>query len=144
MVWGCSETISLPLRRLAPYLLNWCPKEREVFFWEAALLDCGRVTSKPEIDRRTGNDNSKRIDEIENFLYSSDDGATKNPRASPRAQRQADVLFNEPQQVSLGNPILQAEVVEQRFRAVVLPIMISSPPAIKQSMGECFLLTCFC
>ena len=33
----------------------------------------------------------------------------------------ADVLFNEPQQMSLRNLIFQAEVVEQRFGAVVLP-----------------------
>src|SRR5438477_3632785 len=33
----------------------------------------------------------------------------------------ADVLFNQPQQMSLGNLIFQAEVVEQGFRAVVLP-----------------------
>ncbi len=33
----------------------------------------------------------------------------------------ADVLFNEPQQVGLRDLIFQAEVVEQRFRAVVLP-----------------------
>src|SRR6202790_2236849 len=33
----------------------------------------------------------------------------------------ADVLFNEPQQMSLWNLIFQAEVVEQRFGAVVLP-----------------------
>ena len=33
----------------------------------------------------------------------------------------ADVLFDEPQQMSLRNLIFQAEVVEQRFGAVVLP-----------------------
>src|SRR5713226_8215777 len=33
----------------------------------------------------------------------------------------ADVLFDEPQQVGFRNLIFQAEVVEQRFRAVVLP-----------------------
>src|SRR3984893_10341513 len=33
----------------------------------------------------------------------------------------ADVFFNEPQQMSLWNLIFQAEVVEQRFGAVVLP-----------------------
>ena len=33
----------------------------------------------------------------------------------------ADVLFEEPQQVGFRNLIFQAEVVEQRFRAVVLP-----------------------
>src|SRR6202521_2231525 len=33
----------------------------------------------------------------------------------------ADVLFNEPQQVGLRNLIFQAEVIEQRFGAVVLP-----------------------
>ena len=33
----------------------------------------------------------------------------------------ADVLFDEPQQMGLGNLIFQAEVVEQRFGAVVLP-----------------------
>src|ERR1700687_2132834 len=32
----------------------------------------------------------------------------------------ADVLFNEPQQMSLRNLIFQAEVIEQRFGAVVL------------------------
>jgi hypothetical protein len=32
-----------------------------------------------------------------------------------------DVLIDEPQQMVLGNLILQAEVVEQRFGAVVLP-----------------------
>jgi len=31
------------------------------------------------------------------------------------------VFFDEPQQVGLGNLIFQAEVVEQGFRAVVLP-----------------------
>src|SRR5579862_5975966 len=36
-------------------------------------------------------------------------------------KRKADVLFNEPQQMSLGNMIFQAKVVEQRFGAVVLP-----------------------
>jgi hypothetical protein len=48
--------------------------------------------------------------------------------------------------VGLRNLIFQAKVIEQRFGAVVLPIMISRPPKIriKQSMGECFLLTCFC
>src|ERR1700726_4313201 len=33
----------------------------------------------------------------------------------------ADVLIDEPQQISLWNLIFQAEVIEQRFRAVVLP-----------------------
>ncbi len=33
----------------------------------------------------------------------------------------ADVLIDEPQQVSLWNLIVQAEVIEQRFGAVVLP-----------------------
>jgi len=33
----------------------------------------------------------------------------------------ADVLFDEPQQVGLRNLIFQAEVVEQRFRTIVLP-----------------------
>ena len=33
----------------------------------------------------------------------------------------ADMFFDEPQQMSLRNLIFQAEVVEQRFRAVVLP-----------------------
>src|SRR5712692_7356082 len=33
----------------------------------------------------------------------------------------ADVLFDEPQQVGFRNLIFQAEVVEQSFRAVVLP-----------------------
>src|SRR5438034_5517617 len=32
-----------------------------------------------------------------------------------------DVLLDQPQQMVLGNLIFQAEVVEQRFRAVVLP-----------------------
>jgi hypothetical protein len=31
------------------------------------------------------------------------------------------VLFNEPQQMSFGNMIFKAKVVEQRFGAVVLP-----------------------
>jgi hypothetical protein len=59
---------------------------------------------------------------------------------------EADVLVDQPQQVGLRNLIFQAKVIEQRFGAVVLPIMISRPPKIriKQSMGECFLLTCFC
>src|SRR5246500_5821085 len=35
-------------------------------------------------------------------------------------KRKADVLFNEPQQMSLGNMIFEAKVVEQRFGAVVL------------------------
>jgi hypothetical protein len=34
---------------------------------------------------------------------------------------EADVFFDEPQQVGFRNLIFQAEVVEQRFRAVVLP-----------------------
>ena len=33
----------------------------------------------------------------------------------------ADVLFDEPQQMSLRNLIFQTEVIEQRFGAVVLP-----------------------
>src|SRR5439155_12878016 len=33
----------------------------------------------------------------------------------------ADVLFNQPQQMSLRNLIFQTEVIEQRFGAVVLP-----------------------
>src|SRR5207249_10216796 len=33
----------------------------------------------------------------------------------------ADVLLDPPQQVGFGNLIFQSEVVEQRFRAVVLP-----------------------
>jgi len=54
------------------------------------------------------------------------------------AHARTDVLF--------GNLIFQPELVEQRFRAVVLPITISRPPTIgiKQSMGGCFLLTRFC
>jgi hypothetical protein len=48
------------------------------------------------------------------------------------------VFFDEPQQVGLRNLTLQAEVIEQRFGAIVLPIMISRPPRIKikQSMGR--------
>src|SRR4029077_7513409 len=34
---------------------------------------------------------------------------------------QADVFFNQPEQMSLRNLIFQAEVIEQRFGAVVLP-----------------------
>ena len=33
----------------------------------------------------------------------------------------ADVLFDQPQQMSLRNLIFQAEVIEQSFGAVVLP-----------------------
>ena len=36
-------------------------------------------------------------------------------------KRKADVLIDEPQQMGLWNLIFQAEVVEQRFGAVVLP-----------------------
>ena len=57
-----------------------------------------------------------------------------------------DVLIDQPQQMRLWNLIVQSEVIEQRFGAVVLPIIISRPPTIriKQSMCDCFLLTCFC
>src|SRR5690242_613647 len=34
---------------------------------------------------------------------------------------ETDVLVDQPQQMMFGNLILQAEIVEQRFRAVVLP-----------------------
>jgi len=36
-------------------------------------------------------------------------------------KHKADVLLDQPQQMILGNVIFQAEVVEQCFRAVVLP-----------------------
>ena len=36
-------------------------------------------------------------------------------------KRKADVLFDQPQQMVLRNLIFQAEVIEQRFGAVVLP-----------------------
>ena len=43
-------------------------------------------------------------------------------RLQPLAHKgKADVFFDQPQQVGLRNLIFQAEVVEQRFRAVVLP-----------------------
>src|SRR4030081_3254235 len=42
-------------------------------------------------------------------------------RMRPRDEGKADVLFDESQQVGFRNLIFQAEVVEQRFRVVVLP-----------------------
>jgi hypothetical protein len=36
-------------------------------------------------------------------------------------RHKADVLFDESQQVGFGHLIFQAEVIEQRFGAVVLP-----------------------
>ena len=59
----------------------------------------------------------------------------------------ADVLFNEPQQMSLGNLIFQAEVVEQRFGAVVLPHhdqQASDDENQTEHGQDHFLLTCFC
>src|ERR1017187_4866628 len=58
----------------------------------------------------------------------------------------ADVLFNESQQMSLWNLIFQAEVVEQRFGAVVLPHhdQQASDDQNQTEHGGCFLLTCFC
>jgi hypothetical protein len=58
-----------------------------------------------------------------------------------------DVLFNEPQQMSLGNLIFQAEVVEQRFGAVVLPRhdqQASDDENPTEHGQDHFLLTCFC
>ncbi len=58
----------------------------------------------------------------------------------------ADVLLDEPQQMSLRNLIFQAEVVEQRFGAVVLPHHdqqasdVENPTEHGQNH---FLLTCF-
>jgi len=58
----------------------------------------------------------------------------------------ADVFFDEPQQVGLGNLIFQAELVEQRFEAVVLPHhdQQASDDQNQTEHGRCFLLTCFC
>ncbi len=68
-------------------------------------------------------------------------------RFQPLAHKgKADVLFNQPQQVGLRNLIFQAEIVEQRFRAVVLPHhdqQVSSDEN-QTEHGECFFLTCFC
>ena len=59
----------------------------------------------------------------------------------------ADVLFDEPQQVGLRNLIFQAEVVEQRFGAVVLPHhdqQASDDQNQTEHGQDHFLLTCFC
>jgi len=68
-------------------------------------------------------------------------------RFQPLAHKgKADVLLDEPQQMSLRNLIFQAEVVEQRFGAVVLPHhdQQASDDQNQTEHGECFLLTCFC
>ena len=62
--------------------------------------------------------------------------------STPRAQRQADVSFDESQQVRLRNLIFQAEIVEQRFRAVVLPH--HDQQALFRQRNSSVLLTCFC
>ena len=56
---------------------------------------------------------------------------------------EADVLFDQPQQMSLRKMIFQPEVIEQSFGAVELPIMISRPPTmrIQPSMRRCFVHT---
>ena len=58
----------------------------------------------------------------------------------------ADVLFDQPQQMSLRNLIFQAEVIEQSFGAVVLPHhdQQASDDENQPKHGGCFLLTCFC
>ena len=54
-------------------------------------------------------------------------------------ESKADVLFDESQQVVFRNLIFQAEVVEQRFRAVVLPHhdQQASDDENQTSMGRC-------
>ena len=56
------------------------------------------------------------------------------------------MFFDEPQQVGLGNLIFQAELVEQRFEAVVLPHhdQQASDDQNQTEHGRCFLLTRFC
>jgi hypothetical protein len=46
-------------------------------------------------------------------------------------------LLDQPQQVGVRNLTFQTEVIEQRFGAVVLPIMISRPPKMK--IQQCML-----
>jgi len=55
---------------------------------------------------------------------------------------ETDVLVDQPQQMGFRNLVFQAEIVEQRFRAVVLPIMISRPPTteIQRSMSPSNML----
>ncbi len=57
------------------------------------------------------------------------------------------MLIDEPQQVRLGNLIFQAEVVEQRFGAVVLPHhdqQASGDENPTEHGSDHFLLTRFC
>ena len=58
-----------------------------------------------------------------------------------------DVLVDKPQQVGLRNLIFQAEVIEQCFRAVVLPHhdqQASDDENPTEHGQDHFLLTCFC
>jgi hypothetical protein len=59
---------------------------------------------------------------------------------------EADVLVDEPQQMVFRNLIFEAEVIEQRFGAVVLPHhdQQASDDQNQQSMGRCLLLAWFC
>jgi hypothetical protein len=62
-------------------------------------------------------------------------------------ESKADVLFDEPQQVGFRNLIFQAEVVEQRFRAVLLPHhdqQASENGDPQHGKHSSFLLPCFC
>jgi hypothetical protein len=56
------------------------------------------------------------------------------------------VLFDEPQQVGLWNLIFQAEVVEQRFRTIMLPHHDQQPSengGPQHGKHYFFLLPCF-
>src|SRR6266853_4723399 len=56
--------------------------------------------------------------------FGIDRGATRLAVAGSKAlthKLKTDVLVDQPQQMVLGNLIFQTEIVEQRFRAVVLP-----------------------
>jgi hypothetical protein len=58
-----------------------------------------------------------------------------------------DVLLDEPQQMVLGNLIFQAEIVEERFGAVVLPHHDQQAPDDwnpTEHGQDHLLLTCFC
>jgi hypothetical protein len=58
----------------------------------------------------------------------------------------ADVLFDKPQQVGFRHLIFQAEVIEQRFRPIVLPHhdqQASDDENQTEHVQDHFLLTCF-
>jgi len=56
---------------------------------------------------------------------------------------EADVLVDEPQQVGFRNLIFQTEVVEQRFRAVVLPHHDQQASEDGNPVKHVEVLTCF-